>query len=76
VEPEHRLVIRFHDPVNPPDAGRGADRVAALTQAVADELGRAIAAHPQDWHMLQPLFLSDLTPDADRVGMRSGAAGL
>jgi lauroyl/myristoyl acyltransferase len=73
-EPEHRVVIRFHDPVRPPDAVRGTERVAALTQAVADELGRAIAAHPQDWHMLQPLFLADLTPGAGRQSVRSEAA--
>ncbi len=74
VEPEHRIVIRFHDEVTPPDKMRGADRVAALTQAVADELGPAIADHPQDWHMLQPLFLTDLTPDEDRPGVRSAAS--
>jgi lauroyl/myristoyl acyltransferase len=74
VEPEHRIVIRFHDEVTPPGRMRGADRVAALTQAVADELGPAIADHPQDWHMLQPLFLTDLTPAADRPGVRSAAS--
>ena len=74
VEPEHRVVIRFHDEVAPPTRLRGAGRVAALTQAVADELGPAIAAHPQDWHMLQPLFLADLRPGADRPGVRSEAS--
>jgi lauroyl/myristoyl acyltransferase len=74
-EPEHRLVIRFHAPVKPPDTARSADRIAALTQALADKLGNAIAAHPQDWHMLQPLFLADLTPDPDRIiGARSEGA--
>jgi phosphatidylinositol dimannoside acyltransferase len=73
VEPEHRLVIRFHDEVTPPERMRGAERVAALTQAVADEFGPAIAAHAHDWHMLQPLFLADLTPDSDQPGVRSGA---
>ena len=73
VEPEHRVVIRFHDEVEPPNAVRGADRVAALTQAVADELAPAIAAHPQDWHMLQSLFLADLTQDSDTPGVRADA---
>jgi len=25
--------------------------------------GAAIAEHPEDWHMLQPLWLSDLDPE-------------
>ncbi|AZG44231.1 phosphatidylinositol mannoside acyltransferase [Gordonia insulae] len=33
--------------------------VAATTQALADAFARNIAAHPQDWHMLQPLWESD-----------------
>lgn len=34
-------------------------RVKLLTQRVADELARGIAAHPVDWHMLQKLWLTD-----------------
>ena len=41
-----------------------------MTQAVADEFGPAIAAHPHDWHMLQPLFLADLPTDS-RIGVTS-----
>jgi len=35
--------------------------VAAATQALADRFETNIAAHPEDWHMLQPLWLSDLS---------------
>ncbi|MEN0140109.1 MAG: phosphatidylinositol mannoside acyltransferase [Rhodococcus sp. (in: high G+C Gram-positive bacteria)] len=35
--------------------------VAAATQALADRFEVNIAAHPEDWHMLQPLWLSDLS---------------
>ncbi|QNG18966.1 phosphatidylinositol mannoside acyltransferase [Rhodococcus triatomae] len=35
--------------------------VAAATQALADRFAANIAAHPADWHMLQPLWLSDLS---------------
>jgi lauroyl/myristoyl acyltransferase len=38
--------------------------VRLLTQAWVDDLARGIAAHPQDWHMLQKIWVSDL--DADR----------
>jgi KDO2-lipid IV(A) lauroyltransferase len=33
------------------------DDVATRTQAVADALGEGIAAHPQDWHMLQRMWI-------------------
>jgi phosphatidylinositol dimannoside acyltransferase len=74
VEPDHRIVIRFHEEVKLAESLRGTERVAALTQAVADELGTAIAAHPQDWHMLQPLFLADLAPARKRAGVPSQAS--
>ena len=56
------IVIRFHDEVVAPPTGRTRDKVAAMTQEVADTFGAAIRAHPEDWHMLQPLWLGDL-PD-------------
>ena len=37
--------------------------VARMTQAVARAFEAAIAEHPQDWHMLQRLWLDDLHPD-------------
>ncbi len=37
-----------------------------MTQQVADVFGAAIAEHPADWHMLQPLWLSDLDPERAR----------
>ena len=46
-----------------PTAVRGAERTAAvveLTQALADGLASAVAAHPQDWHVLQPVFAADV----------------
>lgn len=42
----------------PIDTGAG---VAAATQALADHFAVGIAAHPADWHMLQPLWLADLS---------------
>jgi KDO2-lipid IV(A) lauroyltransferase len=48
--------IRFHAPVPVPE--RSAVRQA--TQTVADCFAIDIAAHPQDWHMLQPLWIDDL----------------
>jgi KDO2-lipid IV(A) lauroyltransferase len=35
--------------------------VGVITQALADRFAVNIAAHPQDWHMLQPQWLADLS---------------
>ncbi|MFC7955736.1 phosphatidylinositol mannoside acyltransferase [Rhodococcoides kroppenstedtii] len=42
--------------------------VEAATQALADRFAANIAAHPQDWHMLQPLWWDDLS-EARRARM-------
>jgi lauroyl/myristoyl acyltransferase len=57
-----RLVIRFHDEVPAATTGTTREKVTAMTQQVADVFGRAIAEHPEDWHMLQRLWLADLAP--------------
>ncbi|WP_182357318.1 phosphatidylinositol mannoside acyltransferase [Tomitella gaofuii] len=52
----------------PVDASRG---VEAATQSVADVFAANIAAHPADWHMLQPLWWSDLSDERRaRLGIR------
>lgn len=48
--------IRFHPPVPVPDRSA----VQQATQTVANYFAADIAAHPQDWHMLQPLWIDDL----------------
>lgn len=37
--------------------------VAAGVQALADALAAMIAERPQDWHMLQPIWAADATPE-------------
>ena len=37
--------------------------VAVITQKLADRFARNIAAHPADWHMLQPQWLADLSEE-------------
>ncbi|HEV7173514.1 phosphatidylinositol mannoside acyltransferase [Pedococcus sp.] len=53
----HRIVIRFHEPVEPPSSGTTRAKATALTQACADVLGAAIREHTEDWHMMQRVFL-------------------
>jgi KDO2-lipid IV(A) lauroyltransferase len=37
--------------------------VTVITQALADRFAENIAAHPADWHMLQPQWLADLSEE-------------
>jgi lauroyl/myristoyl acyltransferase len=46
-----------HIPVPGPDEGPLDARVRLVTQRLADAFAAGIAAHPQDWHMLQKLWL-------------------
>lgn len=46
-------------PLPVPEHGTLTERVAELTQRLADELAAGIAAHPADWHMLGRLWLDD-----------------
>jgi lauroyl/myristoyl acyltransferase len=56
------IVIEFHEAVSLPPGIPRADQVRAMTQAWVDELGAGIRRHPQDWHMLQKVFVEDLDP--------------
>ena len=56
---------RIHPEIPVPDLGSREERVAAMTQQVADVFAAGIATHPEDWHMLQRLWLSDLDPGRD-----------
>ena len=58
------IVVEFGDLLDVPTSGTRADQVQALSQGWVDQLARGIAAHPQDWHMLQKVWVDDL--DADR----------
>jgi KDO2-lipid IV(A) lauroyltransferase len=53
------IVLTVHPAVAVPDGGTRRERIAAMTQACADALGSGIAAHPEDWHMLQRVFRDD-----------------
>lgn len=57
---------RVHAPVEVPESGTRAEKTSAMTQALADVFAEGIAQHPEDWHMLQRLWLSDLEPREDR----------
>ena len=53
---------RVHPPVDVPETGTRAEKTSVMTQALADAFATGIADHPEDWHMLQRLWLADLEP--------------
>ena len=52
-------VVRFHPEVPVTEDGDRGERISRMTQACADALAGGIADHPQDWHMLQRVFVAD-----------------
>jgi phosphatidylinositol dimannoside acyltransferase len=60
---------RIHPQVVPPRSGERADKIRVMTQHVAGAFADGIADHPQDWHMLQRVWVDDL----DRRRLPDGA---
>src|SRR5699024_7019379 len=57
------IVVTFGERIDPP-AGLSRDQaVAQMTQQWVDDLAGFVRDHPQDWHMLQPVFVKDLDPE-------------
>jgi KDO2-lipid IV(A) lauroyltransferase len=53
---------RVHPPIVVPETGTRVEKASVMTQALADAFATGIAEHPEDWHMLQRLWLADLGP--------------
>ncbi|MDU0288269.1 phosphatidylinositol mannoside acyltransferase [Saccharothrix longispora] len=53
--------------IHPPVRVQGVADVASATQSLADVFAADIAAHPADWHMMQPLWLADLPESRQRA---------
>ena len=54
---------KIYEEIPVPAGGTRREKVAAMTQQLAEVYEAGIRAHPQDWHMLQPVFTADLDPD-------------
>ncbi len=52
----------IYDEIPVPESGTRAEKVAAMSQQLANVFTEAIAEHPEDWHMLQRVFTADLDP--------------
>ncbi|MET9340584.1 phosphatidylinositol mannoside acyltransferase [Nonomuraea sp. NPDC003804] len=52
--------LRIHEEVEVPASGTLQERTAAVAQSLVTVFEKGIAEHPEDWHMLQRLWLEDL----------------
>ena len=52
----------IYDEIPIPADGTRKEKAAAMTQTLAAVFEEAIREHPQDWHMLQKVFVNDLDP--------------
>jgi phosphatidylinositol dimannoside acyltransferase len=53
----------IHPEIGVPADGDRPGKVHAMTQQLARVFEAAIAEHPEDWHMLQKVFVADLDPE-------------
>jgi len=54
--------VHIYPEIPVPAEGSRRDKVAAMTQQMARNFEAGIAAHPEDWHMLQRVFTEDFDP--------------
>ncbi len=55
--------VHVHEEIPVPAEGDSKQQAAAMMQEVARLFEAGIRAHPQDWHMLQRVFVADLDPE-------------
>ncbi len=60
---ETEWAAHVYDEIPVPAEGSRKEKAAAMTQALAAVFEQAIREHPEDWHMLQKVFVSDLDPE-------------
>lgn len=66
--------LQFTEVPLPPADLPTRERIRVMTQAWVDVLADAIREHPEDWHMLQRVFIEDLDPDRYAATVESEAA--
>ncbi|WP_313279556.1 phosphatidylinositol mannoside acyltransferase [Timonella senegalensis] len=57
------IVLKFHPAVEVPAEGSKNEKIAAVSQAWINQVAQTIHEHPEDWHMLQKVFIEDLDPE-------------
>ncbi|HUN36445.1 MAG TPA: phosphatidylinositol mannoside acyltransferase [Trebonia sp.] len=71
---EEEWGAHIYDEIPVPDSGDRREKVATMTRQLAAVFEGAIKEQPQDWHMLQRIFIADLDPE--RLARSRGGAGL
>jgi phosphatidylinositol dimannoside acyltransferase len=56
----HDWAVRVHEEIPVPAEDGHEERVRAMTQSLAGVFEEGVAAHPEDWHMLQRVWVEDL----------------
>jgi KDO2-lipid IV(A) lauroyltransferase len=59
---ETEWAAHVYEEIPVPASGTRKEKIAAMTQALATVFEQAIREHPEDWHMLQKVFVNDLDP--------------
>jgi lauroyl/myristoyl acyltransferase len=59
---ETEWAAHVYDEIPVPASGTRKAKIAEMTQALTTVFEQAIREHPEDWHMLQKLFVNDLDP--------------
>ena len=72
---ESEWAAHVYDEIPVPATGIRKEKIAAMTQALATVFEQAIREHPEDWHMLQKVFVNDLDPDRVARSRARAAAG-
>ena len=65
----------IHEEIPAPAPGTRQEQTAAMTQQLATIFEAAIREHPQDWHMLQRVFVNDLDPGRLAAAIAREASG-
>jgi KDO2-lipid IV(A) lauroyltransferase len=65
----------IHNEIPVPVEGTRQGQTAAMTQQLAAVFESGITAHPEDWHMLQRVFVSDLDQARLAASVAKAAAG-
>jgi phosphatidylinositol dimannoside acyltransferase len=71
-EADGRMALHIHPRIEQPTWGDRSQRVAAMTQQLADVFATSIAEHPADWHMLHRVWPADLRLRHQSTMARSG----
>jgi KDO2-lipid IV(A) lauroyltransferase len=66
---------RVHPPVDHPTSGSEPERIAVMSQRIADVFTEVVVAHPEDWHMLARFWRDDVPTPAHGPAATRPVAG-